>query len=312
MLQLTRNRYFIIFFIIYWAAVAVLSIRFNTPLRDSMELLIVFGLLLPFVAWLSTKNINPPLAEKGPLKTEVILLGALILFVTWYITYGTTMINKLMPADILQSEWKKSMVIFIKKLVVFVMLPFFLYKTAGFSLKDFGFLTGRRTLLSKKTFFTFIVLSVLILLYQYFFSGGAKPLRDGQFTVQQLIIGLPLVLVWLFIETGLIEEFFFRAVLQSRITAVLKSPVAGIVISGLIFGLAHAPGLYLRGAESEGISEQMPFIFWACFTISAMSLAGIFLGIVWQRTKNIYLVMALHAMVDLLPNFGRIIHAWNL
>jgi membrane protease YdiL (CAAX protease family) len=127
-----------------------------------------------------------------------------------------------------------------------------------------------------------------------------------------LLIGLPLLYAWLFIEVGLIEEFFFRAVLQSRIAVLLKSPVAGIVISGLIFGLAHAPGLYLRGADSEGITEQMPFIFWAAYTISAMSVAGIFLGIVWQRTKNLYLVMALHAMVDLLPNFSEFIHTWHL
>jgi len=43
-----------------------------------------------------------------------------------------------------------------------------------------------------------------------------------------------------------------------------------------------------------------------------MSLAGIFLGIVWSRTKNLYLVMAIHAMVDLLPNTADFFHTWGL
>ena len=93
---------------------------------------------------------------------------------------------------------------------------------------------------------------------------------------------------------------------------MLRSPIAGIIISGLIFGLAHAPGLYLRGAESEGVSEQMPFVFWAAYTVTAMSVAGIFLGVVWRRTKNLYLIMALHAMVDLLPNFSKFVLTWHL
>ncbi|MGZ8550098.1 MAG: CPBP family glutamic-type intramembrane protease [Chitinophagaceae bacterium] len=42
-----------------------------------------------------------------------------------------------------------------------------------------------------------------------------------------------------------------------------------------------------------------------------MSVAGIFLGIVWQRTKNLWLVMAIHAMLDLLPNAGEFIRTWG-
>ena len=41
-------------------------------------------------------------------------------------------------------------------------------------------------------------------------------------------------------------------------------------------------------------------------------VAGIFLGIVWQRTKNLWLVMAIHAILDLLPNLEGFIKTWNL
>ena len=128
-----------------------------------------------------------------------------------------------------------------------------------------------------------------------------------------MLIGLPLLFIWLFVEVGLIEEFFFRAVLQSRFSALLKSSAGGIAVSALIFGLAHDPGLYLRGfGETEGISEIMPFGFWAAYTICTMSVGGIFLGIIWNKTKNLYLVMGLHAMIDLIPNFSEFVHTWKL
>ena len=53
------------------------------------------------------------------------------------------------------------------------------------------------------------------------------------------------------------EEFFFRVLLQTRLSAVLKSKLGGIVLASLIFGLARAPGLYLRTAiTQEGLPPQ--------------------------------------------------------
>ncbi len=312
MLLLIRNKYFIGFLLLYGTAIALLSLVFHQPFMDLVTPFIFFGILFSFIAWLLVRNSIPLFSDKLFIKGEAFVITGLVLFFIWYVTIGSSFINKLIPQTVIAVEWKYAIVILVKKLIVFVIVPFLVYKTAGFSLKDFGLSTDLKNLFNKKTILVFIILSLVILLYQYFLSGGARPLRDGQFSLQQFLVGLPLLFVWLLLEVGLIEEFFFRAVLQSRIAVLLKSPVAGITLSGLIFGLAHAPGLLLRGAESEGISEQMPFIFWAAYTISAMSVAGIFLGIIWQRTKNLYLVMALHAMVDLLPNFSEFILTWHL
>ncbi len=312
MLLLIRNKYFITFFLLYITALVVLTLVFHQPFIDIVTPVLFFGILFSFIAWLLVRNSIPLFPDKLFFKGEAFVITGLVLFFTWYVTFGSSFINKLIPQTVIADGWKYAIIILVKKLIVFVIVPFLVYKTAGFSLKDFGLSTDLKNLFNKKIILVFVILSLVILLFQYFLSGGAKPLRDGLFSIYQLLAGLPLLFGWLFIEVGLVEEFFFRAVLQSRIAVLRKSPVAGIVISGLIFGLAHAPGLFLRGAESEGISEQMPFIFWAAFTISAMSVAGIFLGIIWQRTKNLYLVMALHAMVDLLPNFSEFILTWHL
>jgi len=312
MLQLIRNKYFIAFFLLYSASIALLTLVFHQPFTNLVIPFLFFGILFSLIAWVFLKDLVPSFQDKPAFKGELFIVAGLVLFFTWYVTYGSSVINKFIPQTATESGWKNAVAVLIKKLLVFVTVPFLLYKIAGFSWKDFGLRIGRMNLFNKRTILVLVVLSALILIFQYFFSGGARSVREGQFNSHQFIIGLPLLFLWLFIEVGLVEEFFFRAVLQSRISVLLRSPVAGIVMSGLIFGLAHAPGLYLRGAESEGISEQLPFSFWAAYTISAMSVAGIFLGIAWQRTKNLYLVMALHAMVDLLPNFAEFVHTWHL
>lgn len=312
MQQLVRNKYSIAFILLYVASITVLAFVFHQPFAGLVTPLLFFGILFSLVAWLLLRNSAIPFPGRTAFRGEALIITALVVFFAWYVTYGSSLINQLIPQDIIETGWKNDIAILIKKLLVFVIVPFGIYNSAGFSVKDFGFIPGRKNLFGKRTILVFIVLSVMILLFQYFLSGGAEPVRKGQFSTQQLLYGLPLLFSWLFIEVGLVEEFFFRAVLQSRISVLLKSPVAGIIISGLIFGLAHAPGLFLRGAESEGMSEQVPLYFWLAYTISAMSVAGIFLGIIWQRTRNLYLVMALHAIVDLLPNLAGFVHDWHL
>lgn len=311
MLSVFRNRYVIAYLAIYLISLSVLYFQFHQPLMDLLPVFLCVGFAFSIIAWLLVKDI-PAAFDKPAFKNEALVIGALILYFLFYVTYGTSLINKLLPASVLDIRWKNDFVVLIKKLVVFVVIPFFIYKSFGFSVKDFGLKPGPGQIFSRRNIFIFLVLSVAVLLFQFFLSGGARPVREGQFTGMQLLKGLPLLFLWLFIEAGLVEEFFFRAILQSRIAAVLKSPIAGIVVSGLIFGLAHAPGLYLRGAESEGINESLPFYFWAAYTICAMSVAGIFLGITWARTRNLYLVMAIHAMVDLLPNAADFFHTWNV
>jgi membrane protease YdiL (CAAX protease family) len=92
------------------------------------------------------------------------------------------------------------------------------------------------------------VIGGAFLAFQYFFSGGGAAFRREHFTVFQLLVGLPLCFIWLFVEAGLVEEFFFRAVVQSQLAAAFKSETSGIVLMSLIFGLAHAPGFIFRHA----------------------------------------------------------------
>lgn len=150
MLQLIRNKYVIAFFLLYSIAIAVLIQVFHQPFMDIVTPFLFFGILFSFIAWLLVKNSAPLPADKPVFKGELIVIITLVLFFTWYVTYGSSTINKLIPLSIIEVEWKNTIAIVIKKLLVFVLLPFLLYKVAGFSVKDFGLAIDRKKYVEKK------------------------------------------------------------------------------------------------------------------------------------------------------------------
>jgi len=117
--------------------------------------------------------------------------------------------------------------------------------------------------------------------------------------------------VWLLIEAGLVEEFFFRGLIQSQLAAAFKSEVSGIVLMSLIFGLAHAPGFIFRHAgELEGLGPNPSALDAVAYSIVVLTVSGITFGVIWARTKNLFALMLVHAAGDLLPNFGSFIRTW--
>jgi membrane protease YdiL (CAAX protease family) len=308
--QLKSYIYFLTGFAVYLSAVLYLHFFFGQPFADFLAVFIIPGVVFSLIAWLLLRD-KQMMLPRSAIRNEAWILIALLAWIILYVIWGRTFINQFIPDSWIANEKINSFIIIVRKLLVFVAVPWLVYRSLGFTGEDFGAKNTLVKLFSRKGVFVFTILGTAAVLFQFFLSNGSKPLRNGEFSFQQLAVGLPLSFLWLFIEAGLVEEFFYRVILQSRLTILLKSPMGGIVITALIFGLSHAPGLYLRGAESEGVDEQLPFLFWAAYTIAYMSVASIFLGIVWQRTRNLWLVMAIHAMLDLLPNVGEFIKTWG-
>jgi uncharacterized protein len=122
---------------------------------------------------------------------------------------------------------------------------------------------------------------------------------------------VPVCFIWLFVEAGLVEEFFFRALVQSQFAAAFKSEVSGVVLMSLIFGLAHAPGFIFRHAgEVEGLGSNPTALDAIAFSIVVLAVSGLTFGVVWARTKNLFAVTIIHAAGDLLPNFGSFVKTW--
>ena len=297
----------------YGASLAILWRNKTFAPEDALVELVLFGLAFPLLAWVTTLRARPLALTVHRNVTEIWLLFACLIGVTLYLVWGTALSEALVPANWLASERGKFLIVLVRKLIVFVAIPFFLFRASfGYRWRDFGWQRDGLRALAGNHLPVVLALSAAILVFQFFVGNGAAPIRRGEFHVSQLAIGLPLCFAWLLIEAGLVEEFFFRALLQTRLATWFRSEVTGVVLMALLFGLAHAPGFILRHAGvEEAIGTDPSPADSIAYAIVVLSVGGIFLGIVWARTKNLFAVMIIHAAVDLLPNFAQFVKTWG-
>lgn len=241
-------------------------------------------------------------------------LVAYVVALSVYLAFGPQNIDSLLPQDWISSDRIRFFVTLSKKLLVFVVIPFVLFGPLfGYRLRDFDWQQAGLRELVGSHFLVVFVTSMLILAFQYFLGGGAAPLREGKFSVHQLVLGLPLCFAWLAIEAGLVEEFFFRALLQSRLAAWFRSEVTGVVLMALLFGLAHAPGFIFRHAGIvEGLGANPSPVDAIAYSIVTLAVSGIFFGIIWARTRNLAALLIIHAATDLFPNLSDFVRTWGL
>lgn len=282
--------------------------------EDAISELILFGFAFPILAWLGTLRARALTLDGRRSPAEMAVLGLCLLLVAFYLIWGTAISDALFPPSWLASPRGKFLIVFTRKLIVFVLIPFALFRFLfGYRWRDFGLQREGLRALRGNHLAVVVLLSVVILLFQYFLGLAAAPIRRGELSAVQLVIGLPLCFLWLFIETGLVEEFFFRGLLQTRCAVWFKSEVSGVAIMALLFGLAHAPGFILRGgALEEAIGPNPSAADAIAYSIVILSVGGIFFGIVWARTKNLWAVMIIHAATDLLPNLTRFVDTWGV
>ncbi|HFI0694514.1 TPA: lysostaphin resistance A-like protein [Streptococcus suis] len=96
------------------------------------------------------------------------------------------------------------------------------------------------------------------------------------------IVPLPIFLLIVGIIGPIVEELFYRKVLQDFLKNVV-SPWLAIVLQGLIFGLGHAKSL-----DSSEIINTIPQI-----------CSGIYLGYLYHRTGNLCYPMLVHCAGNL-------------
>jgi len=263
---------------------------------DPTEPLLVFTILgvgFSLAAWLFTVRVRPLDYSVVSPRSELAMVAAWLLPVVAFVTWGLGLLHRYFPSDP-----KHAVMILATKLVVFVIFPTVVMRVQfGYGLRQLAPISVQRGHL-----FAGLGMSTLLLAFQAVLGRGLRDIAGAHLPAVTLWYGLPLTFVWLVLEAGVVEEFFFRVLLQTRLSAALKSELGAIVLMSLIFGLAHAPGIYLRaGLTQEGL--QNPSLFIAVgYSIVVVSVAGFFLGVLWVRTRNFALVVVVHAMGDLLPN----------
>jgi membrane protease YdiL (CAAX protease family) len=308
----SRNYILIAGLLLYCGAFAILVGNKSFDVAGAIVVLIVFGIVLPLIAWITTRHATPLTISIQSGAPQLIVLLAYVLAVSLYLIGGPQWIDQHLPREWTESQQIKFVITLTKKLFVFVAIPFAIFRFGfGYRDRDFGIQRQGLRALCRGHLPVVLAVAGAFLAFQYFVSGGGAAFRREHFTAFQLLLGLPLCFIWLLLEVGLVEEFFFRALVQSQLAAAFKSEVSGVVLMSLIFGLAHAPGFIFRHAgELEGLGSQPSALDAVAYSIVVLAVSGITFGVIWARTKNLFALMLVHATGDLLPNFGSFIRTW--
>jgi len=309
---LSRNLILIGGVLLYACAFAMLLRNKSFDATGAVVVLIVFGIALPLIAWVATRPAIPFSISIKPSALHLIVLSGYIIALSLYLIGGPQWIDQHLPRSWIDSTRIRFLITLAKKLFVFVALPFAIFRFGfGYRIRDFGIQRQGLYALGRSHLPVVLAVGGALLAFQYFVSSGGAAFRHEHFTASELLIGLPLCFIWLLLEVGLVEEFFFRALVQSQLAAVFRSEASGIVLMSLIFGLAHAPGFIFRQAgELEGLGPHPSSLEAVAYSIVVLAISGITFGVIWARTKNLFALMLIHAAGDLLPNFGSFIRAW--
>ena len=94
---------------------------------------------------------------------------------------------------------------------------------------------------------------------------------------------LPLEALGILFFTAWPEEFLFRGLLQNFLTKTFGNPWAGLVVASAIFGLSHI--------------VHAPVPNWKYVLLA--TIAGLFYGHAWMRTRSLLPGTLIHALVDI-------------
>ncbi len=277
---------------IFLLAFALAFIRRKTfPLGETMMVTVIIGLgFTGLVYWIAPHPAAVPLRQDME-PSELVFTLVYLVFTAALLVRGAPV-----PKSWRDHFFKKQIATLGFKLMVFVLIPLAALRLIWqVDWADLGFSAGDVPAQLRTA-------ALLILLFGGFnliAGGAAAPLRKRQFAMGHIAGGMSLAFLWNLVEVGLVEEFYFRAFLQGRFTAFFDSPVAGICTASLLFGLAHAPGIYLRRGERHGpLGEHPTLIDSILYTILGLSPTGWFTGLLYGRCQSLLAPILVHAAVD--------------
>jgi len=261
----------------------------------------VFGVVLSGLAWALTRSARPPaILVQRPTVELTAVLAFLAVYAVGFLGYGMTFVRGVFPPGPQQE-----LLVLGAKLLVHVALPALLLAALGARLAPL--LAARAK--GRAFWLPLVVLAVVLTGLLSVVTPSLKQISGLHPSLVTLAWAAPLSFLWVALEAGLCEEFLFRAVLQTRLAAALRSEVGAVAIGAVVFALAHAPGLYLRGSPGvDGYSTDLLQVI--AFTVATLSPLAILFGVLWTRTRSLLLVVLLHATIDFLPNLGEFLDLW--
>jgi len=294
----------VLYALLWGASVWVLSNAGGENAEEAMSIAPIFALIGPLLAWGLTaigKRDDAPVPVARPSVEAWAVIGYLVLYAALFLGWGLTAVREWFP-----NEPQKELAIDALKITAHLVLPAGLLIALGGKIGPLVRVHAGRLAF----WLPLIVLGGLLLGLLSVISPSLKQIAQLNLTPSDWLWAGPGTFIWLVLAVGLCEEFLFRAVLLSRLTAWLKSATGAVVIGAVLFGLAHAPGLWLRADPGEFGHFHNP-LFVLAYCVAVLSPTGIFFGILWQRTKSLWLLVLLHVCVDYLPNLPDFVHSFG-
>jgi uncharacterized protein len=229
-----------------------------------------------------------------------VILGFLVFYAVAFLGWGMSATRAALPAG-----REQELLVLAVKLLMHVVAPALLLAALGAKIAPL-FRSG----VGRPGFWPpLLVLGAIILALLCVVSPSLSEIEALHASAATLIWAAPASFIWLAIEAGLCEEFLFRAVLQTRLAAALKTEAGAVVSGAALFALAHVPGLILRGHPGvDGYSTDPIQVI--AFTLAVLSPVALLFGTLWARTRSLLLIVLLHAAVDVLPNLAGFVKIW--
>ena len=287
--------------LVWGVAVATLAATKADGFGDAIAVMGVIGIGFSAIGWLVTLGARPPVVE---VRRPALELGAVLAFLAAYAVlftgWGLSAFKAAAPAG--QAH---DILLLALKLVVHVVLPAALIVTIGGKLRPL--FTARAD--TRGFWLSLVLLGAAILGVLSVISPALQQISGLKASPVLTAAAIAGTFVWLALEAGLCEEFLFRAVLQTRLAAFLRSEMAAVFIGALVFALVHAPGLWLR-TDAGAAGHSANLLTATAYAVAVLSPAGVFLGVMWMRTRSLLLVILLHAFIDVLPNTAEFYRTW--
>ena len=278
---------------------------------DAVAVLLIFGGLMSALVWAATRSQIPaaPASDSPGLQLSAILL--LTVLVALWLCLGIDFVN----ARLATATWDPRLQVLLKlasKLVVFVAIPWALFRRRfGATAADFGLSWEHGRALIGPLGLKVLGLMAAMMAINLAIGSAAAPIRHGEISPLVLGVALPFCLLWNCVEAGLVEEFFFRALLQTKLTDWSRSRTTGTLVMAVIFGLFHAPGLVLRGAASfEGMGASPTPILAVAYSVAIMGVAALPFGLLWARSRNLWMAILVHGACDTVAHLPTFIQTW--
>ncbi|KRL68084.1 CPBP family intramembrane glutamic endopeptidase [Companilactobacillus versmoldensis] len=216
-------------------------------------------------------NKNP---EFNPFKSLFHIIAFILLFIVEQIPLSILTFTKAQLGPNYESYLKVAPVISLLLMIVTAAILYFTFKKAQ------KFPTVRFT---NKTWLTILAGTILALVINYATIPFMKAQNSNVDALQTLGQNSQILLVFsVLVVSPIFEEILFRGIMMNWF--FVNRPFVSILISGIIFGFAHAP-----------ISNNMDWIY----ALSKI-LLGILLAIVYYRTKNIKADISVHFLNNFL------------